>query len=121
MSLQFDRENRLVKIKFAVCKIFKQILHKNPKLVANNNNYNNHLKESSGNKINRNCSCANEIEQNQANERILKSKASQPEQKKQEQQPAYALALETAVGSFYWHWECGMQRDSFADFNFSAH
>ncbi|XP_046805398.1 uncharacterized protein LOC124419534 [Lucilia cuprina] len=116
-KISAEKENLhccLVKFKFAVCKIFKQILNKDSKLAENNNN--NILANDfpdNENKNNKECSCDNEIEQNQANERLLK--ASQ-----QKHQP-YVLAIETAVGSFYWDWECGMQRDSFADFNFNTH
>lgn len=104
----------LVKFKFAVCKIFKQILSKDNKHTENHNNTTSVYNFPVNNK----CSFANEIEQNQANERLLK--ASQQKQKHQQQQP-YVLAIETTVGSFYWDWECGMQRDSFADFNFHTH
>ena len=52
----------------------------------------------------------NEIEQNQANERLLKAS----------QQP-YVMAIETSDGCFYWDWDSNMQRDSFADFNHNIH
>lgn len=97
----------LLKIKFAINKMFKQIVKKDYKFVNKK-----HLMD-----INENEGYfANEIEQNLANEEILKVSQEQ----KQQFQP-YVMALETKVGSFYWHWECGMQRDSFADFNFKTH
>ncbi|XP_037817028.1 uncharacterized protein LOC119607251 [Lucilia sericata] len=115
-KISTEKENLqccLVKFKFAVCKIFKQILNKDSKLTENNNNITaNNFPDNENNK----CSCDNEIEQNQANERLLKAS----QQKHQQHQP-YVLTIETAVGSFYWDWECGMQRDSFADFNFNTH
>lgn len=100
----------LLKIKFAVNKFFKQIVKKDFKF-ANNNKQFMDMNENEG-------YLANEIEQNLANEQLLK--VSQ-EQKQQQQPQPYVISLETKVGSFYWHWECDMQRDSFADFNFNTH
>lgn len=116
-KLSAEKDNQqccLVKIRIAVCKIVKQILSKDIKVNEsnNNNNGNKHFQDSREHCQNNNSSFDNEIEQNQANERLLKASQSQKNQ-------PYVLSIETTVGSFYW--ECGMQRDSFADFNFNAH
>ena len=78
-TLEKEKENLqfcLVKIKFAVCKLFKQILHKD---TNSNNNSINEQQQLNVNSIEGSCikfSC--EIEQNLANERLVKNWLQQP-------------------------------------------
>lgn len=87
-TLTLEKENLqycLVKIKFAVCKIFRQILHKD----TNNNGSNNHNNTMSQHQENQRImegdsledsrmKFSNEIEQNLANERLVKTWLQQP-------------------------------------------
>ena len=82
-TLEKEKENLqycLVKIKFAVCKLFKQILHKDTN--SNNNTINEQQEQQQQLKVNSNQgSCIKfscEIEQNLANERLVKSWLQQP-------------------------------------------
>lgn len=106
MSSGKEQHCCLNKFKFAVCKIFKQFLNKD-----NSQHGTKPINFDCCKNVNK-TSFLNEIEQNQANERILKAA-------QQSSAASYVLAIETEVGCFYWDYN--MQPDSFADIHLNIH